>query len=131
MGEIKKTYHVWSLEILLESDKFQQEINDDVQTWFEKKYAYRILDPGAERVNAKGQYILHRKHLYAFYAPTKKLHKLVQGIMLIFVSENNRPLLLAKGVDLEEHWLKYWLIAKTLPEPTRTPKVFCGNHRIM
>ena len=34
MFEVKK--------ISLESDKFQQEINDDGQTWFEKKYAYRI-----------------------------------------------------------------------------------------
>ena len=30
------------LKISLESDKFQQEIIDDVQTWFEKLYAYRI-----------------------------------------------------------------------------------------
>ena len=29
-------------KIWLESDKFQQEINDDVQTWFDKKHAYRI-----------------------------------------------------------------------------------------
>ena len=34
MLEVKK--------ISLESVKFQQEINDDFQTWFEKKYAYRI-----------------------------------------------------------------------------------------
>ena len=35
MFEVKK--------ISLESDKFQQKINDDGQTWFEKKkYAYRI-----------------------------------------------------------------------------------------
>ena len=29
-------------KILLESDKFQQEMNDNVQTWFEKIHAYRI-----------------------------------------------------------------------------------------
>ena len=29
-------------KFLLESDKFQQEIIDAVQTWFEKSYAYRI-----------------------------------------------------------------------------------------
>ena len=30
------------LKISLESVKFQQEINDDVQTWFEKNDVYRI-----------------------------------------------------------------------------------------
>ena len=30
------------LKILLESDKFQQDINDNVQTWFENIHAYRI-----------------------------------------------------------------------------------------
>ena len=29
-------------KISLESVKIQQEINDDVQTWLEKNYAYRI-----------------------------------------------------------------------------------------
>ena len=29
-------------KISLESYKFQQEMNDDIQTWFEKKYVYRI-----------------------------------------------------------------------------------------
>ena len=38
------------------------------------------------------------EHLHAFYAPNKKSCKLDKGIMLIFVSEINRPLLLAKGV---------------------------------
>ena len=28
-------------------------MNADVQTWFKKNYAYRILTPGAERVNAQ------------------------------------------------------------------------------
>ena len=38
------------------------------------------------------------EHLHAFNAPTKTRNKLDKGIMLIFVSEKNRPLLLAKGV---------------------------------
>ena len=38
------------------------------------------------------------EHLHAFYAPVKKSYKLDKGIMLIFASEKNRPLLLAKGV---------------------------------
>ena len=33
-------FEVW--KIAIESDKFQQEINDDDQTWFERNLAYRI-----------------------------------------------------------------------------------------
>ena len=33
-------FEVW--KISLKSVKFQQEINADVQTWFEKNYTYRI-----------------------------------------------------------------------------------------
>ena len=75
-------------------------MNDDVQTWFEKKkHAYRISNPDAERVNAKSQYILHRKWtLTCILCTRQKSDKLDKGIMLIFVSEKNRPLLLAKGV---------------------------------
>ena len=40
------------------------------------------------------------EHLHAFNAPTKTRNKLDKGIMLIFVSEKNRPLLLAKGVHM-------------------------------
>ena len=39
-------------------------------------------------------------HLHAFYAPTKKSYTLDESIMLIFVSGKNRPLLLAKGVQV-------------------------------
>ena len=42
MGEIKKAYQIWSSENSIESVKFQQEIHDNVQTWFEKNDAYRI-----------------------------------------------------------------------------------------
>ena len=38
------------------------------------------------------------EHFHTFDAPTKKSYKLDKGIMLIFVSEKNRPLLLGKGV---------------------------------
>ena len=71
----------------------------DVQTWFEKNDAYRIYNPTAERVNAKSQYILHRKWTFAYILCIhQQSYKLDKGIMLIFVSEKNRPLLLAKGV---------------------------------
>ena len=64
MFEIKK--------MSLESDKFQQAINDDVQILFEKYCAYGIQNPGAERVDAKSQYILHRNWTLAcIFAPTK------------------------------------------------------------
>ena len=33
-------FEVW--KISLESEKFQQEINDDVQNWFEKNHTHRI-----------------------------------------------------------------------------------------
>ena len=47
----------------------------------------------------KVQYILHRKWTLACVLCThQKSYKLDKGIMLIFVSEKNRPLLLAKGV---------------------------------
>ena len=42
------------------------------------------------------------EHLLAFYAPTKKSYKLDKGIMVIFVSEKNRTLLMAKGVYQDE-----------------------------
>ena len=48
---------------------------------------------------AKSQYILHRKWTLAcVLCAHQKSHKLDRGIMLIFVSEKNRPFLLAKGV---------------------------------
>ena len=63
--------------------------------------ACRIQNPDAERVNAKSQYILHRKWTLACILCThQKSYKLDKGIMLIFVSEKNRPLLMAKGVDI-------------------------------
>ena len=49
------------------------------------------------------------ERLHAFYAPTKKSYKFDKGIMLIFVSEKNRPLLLAKGV----HGMLYWMLEIT------------------
>ena len=64
-----------------------------------KKNAYRIKNPGAEGVNAKTQYILHRKWTLAYMLCThQKSYKLDKGIMLMFVSEKNRPLLLARSV---------------------------------
>ena len=47
------------------------------------------------------------EHLHAFYTPTKNRKKLDKGIMLIFVSEKNRPLLLAKGVLLHVPLARY------------------------
>ena len=44
--------------------------DDDVQTWFEKNHTHRIKNPGAERVNAKSQYILHRKWTLAYISCT-------------------------------------------------------------
>ena len=38
------------------------------------------------------------EHLHAILCTHQKSYKLDEGIMLIFVSEKNRPLLLAKGV---------------------------------
>ena len=50
-----------------------------------------------------------------------KSYKLDKGIMLIFVSEKNRPLLLAKGVHLHSQlniWLQ-WIGQKQLQDGTR------------
>ena len=59
-----------------------------MQTWFETNDAYRISNPDAERVNAKSQYILHRKWtLTCILCTRQKLDQLDKGIMLIFVSE--------------------------------------------
>ena len=59
------------------------------------------LNPSAEWVNAKSQYILHRKWPIACILCThQKLYKFDEVVMIIFVSWKNRPLLLAKGV----HW---------------------------
>ena len=55
------------------------------------------------------------EHLHAFYAPNKKSCKLDKGIMLIFVSEINRPLLLAKGVVIIFGW---WLRPPTIYDET-------------
>ena len=53
----------------------------------------------------KNQYSLHRKWTPACVLCTlQKSYKLDKGIILIFVSEKNRPLLLAKGVyDIITH----------------------------
>ena len=52
-----------------------------------KKCAYRIYTPGAERVNAKSQHILHGKLTLAYILCIhQKLYKLNEGIMLFFVS---------------------------------------------
>ena len=49
---------------------------------------YHIWNPDAERVNAKIQYILHRKWTFAHILCThQKSYKLDKGIMLIFVSK--------------------------------------------
>ena len=82
-GCIKRMHmFIWICQISL------NKINDDVQTWLEKNYAYRSSNPGAERVNAKRQYILHRKWtLTCILCTRQKSDKLDKGIMLIFVSE--------------------------------------------
>ena len=55
--------------------------------------------PVQDGLMQKNQYILHRKWTLACILCThQKSYKLDEGIMLIFVSEKNRPLLLAKGV---------------------------------
>ena len=57
------------------------------------------FDPRYKRVNAKRQHILQRKWpLTRILCIRQKSHKLDEGILLIFVSGKNRPLLLAKGV---------------------------------
>ena len=89
------------LKILLESDKFQQEITEGVQTWFEKGYAYRIYNPGAERVNAKIQYILHIKWtVTCILCIHQKWYKLDEGIVLIFVSEKKSAITFGEGCML-------------------------------
>ena len=64
-----------------------------------KKNAYSMLTPRAQRVNASSQYILHRKWpLTCILHTHKKSYKLDEGVMLFFVLEKNRPLLLTKAV---------------------------------
>ena len=88
-------------KISLESVKFCQEINDDVQLDLKNNTLIALKPPSAERVNAKSQYILHRKWPIACISCThQKLYKFDEVVMIIFVSGKNRPLLLAKGV----HW---------------------------
>ena len=57
------------------------------------------------------------ERLHAFYAPTKKSYKFDKGIMLIFVSEKNRPLRLAKGVV----WSRR---APSVHQPVRVLNIF-------
>ena len=74
------------IKFSLESVKFQQEINDDVQTWFERITLILHLDPTHPHPHTphpqppptpnpqkrkKSQYILHGDHLHALYAPTE------------------------------------------------------------
>ena len=58
-----------------------------------------IRTPVQNGLMQKNQYILHTKWtLTCILCTHQKSYKLDEGIMLIFVSEKNRPLLLAKGV---------------------------------
>ena len=84
----------------LNATNFNRKLTMMFKLDLKKNHAYRIWNPGAERVNAKSQYILHRKWTLACILCThQKSYKFDEGIMLIFVSERNRPLLLAKGVS--------------------------------
>ena len=40
------------------------------------------------------------EHMHAFYAPTTISYKFDELVEFMFVSEENRPLLLAKGVSM-------------------------------
>ena len=91
-------------EFYLNPSNFNRKLTMMFKLDLKKNDAYRILNPSAERVNIKRQYILHRKCTLACILCThKKSYKLDDGIMLIFVFEKNRPLLLAKGVDIHVH----------------------------
>ena len=62
LGESNKKYIKFEVKkISLESFKFYQEINDDVQLDLKNNTLTAFKPPSAERVNAKSQYLLHRK----------------------------------------------------------------------
>ena len=82
----------------LNPTNFNRKLTIIIQTWFEKHYACRIQNPGAERVNTKTQYILHRKWTLAWILCThQKSYNLAEGITLIFVSEKKSAITFGEG----------------------------------
>ena len=78
-------------------NKAQQSKNRVHISW-DILYVYRILNPGAERINAKCQYILHRKWTHRCILCTHpKSHKLDEGLMLIFVSGKKMAVTFGEG----------------------------------
>ena len=69
---LRKRIKLQVSKISIKSVKFQQEINDDVQTWFEKSYASRIKIPVQNGLMQKVNiFYTGNDHLHAFYAPIK------------------------------------------------------------
>ena len=75
---------------------------------FLKNDVYRIQNPGAERVDAKSQYILHRKWTRVCILCThQKSYTLDKSIMLIFVSET-KQITFGKGCICINDQSKQW-----------------------